>query len=274
MEQFPGNLAGVSRHPDSDVVPLDGIAAFLKGQGLGTLSLIPENDRIRCMRYTGAEDICFFVNEGSEVYHGVFEIPEAKDGYWYQPWENCIMASESKENGVVLCLEPGESRIYVLGELADAAILKKSVMEPKECLELIKFTRSFCRAIDYPDMTGHREITLPDRMEEENPEFSGIVSYETTFETHGKECCQLEITDADQCAVEVFLNGKSIGIRAATPCQYDLDGFIEEGINHLVIEAATTAERENAKNMAYGMPYTPVTKSGICGKVFLLRSSM
>ncbi len=153
-------------------------------------------------------------------------------------------------------------------------MLKKSGLETKERMELVKFNRSACRAIDYPNMTRHREITLSDRLEEEYPEFSGIVRYETDFEAHGQECCQLEITNADQCAIEVFLNGKSIGLRATTPCRYELDGFMEEGINRPVIEAATTAERENAKNMVYGMPYTPVTKSGICGKVFLLRSVM
>lgn len=274
LEQLPGNLADVSRHSDSVVIPLDGIVGFLREQGLGTLSLIPENNRIRCMHYTGAEDIYFFVNEGSEAYRGFFEIPKGKGGYWYHPWENCIRESEQKEGGIVLYLEPGESRVYVLGKPADLVMLKKSSPETKERIELVKFNRSVCRAIDYPNMTAYREVILPDRLEEEYPEFSGIVRYEADFEAYEQECCQLEITDADQCAIEVFLNGKRIGMRAITPCRYDLNGFMEEGVNHLVIEAATTAERENAKNVAYGMPYTPVTKSGICGKVFLLRSVM
>lgn len=108
LEQVPGNLAGISKHADC-VVPLDGIFAFLKDHGLVTSALIPENNRIRCMHYTGAEDIYYFVNEGKETYHGAFKIPEGQKGYWYYPWENCIGKPEIKEEGICLSLEPWDA---------------------------------------------------------------------------------------------------------------------------------------------------------------------
>lgn len=274
LEQIPGNLVGISKH-DACVVPLDGIVAFLKNQGLSTLSLIPENNRVRCMHYTGEEDIYFFVNEGKEAYHGAFKIPKEQKGYWYYPWENYIEKSEIKEKGISLSLEPRESLIFVLGEPADTSMLKEKDTQDEKYEELLKFTRSICRAVEYPNMIEHKEVIIPDRLEEEYPDFSGFVRYETVFEAQGQGRCRLEITDADQCGIEVFLNGESLGIRVATPCRYDLSDFVKEGTNSLAIEVATTAERENAKNMAMkGMPYTPKTKSGICDKVFLIHSTM
>lgn len=270
LEQLPENLSGKSKHADC-VVPLDGIAAFLKNQGIAVVSLLPGNNRIRCMHYTGAEDLYYFVNEGKEAYHGVFKISEKQGGYWYDPWENCIGKPEIKERGTGLSLEPGESLIFVLGEPADTTMLTEQEIQVREQKELLKFTRSICRAVDYPNMVEHKEVTLPDGLEEERPDFSGIVRYETVFEMHGQGRCRLEITDADQSGVEVFLNGERAGIRVVTPCRYDLSDYVKEGINDLVIEVATTAERENVKNMAAkGMPYVPKTKSGLCGKVLLI----
>ena len=53
----------------------------------------------------------------------------------------------------------------------------------------------------------------------------------------------LEVTDAYE-GVEVFLNGESLGIQVVAPFIYDLRGKVQNGENQLVIEVATTLERE------------------------------
>lgn len=52
----------------------------------------------------------------------------------------------------------------------------------------------------------------------------------------------MKIADASE-GVEVFLNGKSLGIQIAPPYLYDLTAYMEEGTNRLAIEVATTLER-------------------------------
>lgn len=71
----------------------------------------------------------------------------------------------------------------------------------------------------------------------------------------------LEITDAWE-GVEVFVNGKSAGIQVAPPFRYDLRSLTSEDENVLVIEVATSLERERrgAKKAA---------PTGITGEVAL-----
>ena len=71
--------------------------------------------------------------------------------------------------------------------------------------------------------------------------------------------------------MEVFLNGKSLGIQIVPTYVYDLSDAAVQGENELVIEVATTLEREMSTTPSpYGMPKDdPKCKSGICGEVRL-----
>ena len=73
--------------------------------------------------------------------------------------------------------------------------------------------------------------------------FSGFLRYETCFTVKAQG---LEITDAYE-GVEVFVNGQSAGIQVVPPFRYDLRGLTKDGENKLVIEVATTLERERGK---------------------------
>ena len=83
----------------------------------------------------------------------------------------------------------------------------------------------------------------------------------------------LEITDAAE-GVEVFVNGRSLGIQIAPPFRYDLSGAMTEDENRIAIEVATTLERqsypmldENGRKAAK----PPVSKSGLTGAVRLYK---
>ena len=88
--------------------------------------------------------------------------------------------------------------------------------------------------------------------------FSGFIRYETRFTGPAQK---LEITDAYE-AVEVFVNGKSAGIQVVPPFRFDLRGLAQDGENTLVIEIATTLERERG-DIENAAP------TGITGKVAL-----
>ena len=113
-------------------------------------------------------------------------------------------------------------------------------------------------------------MSLPDHLEEEEPLFSGFVRYEKKIQLTDPAHAILEISDAAE-GVEVFLNGKSLGIQIVPTYVYDLSDAAVQGENELVIEVATTLEREMSTTPSpYGTPQDdPKCKSGICGEVRL-----
>ena len=137
------------------------------------------------------------------------------------------------------------------------------------------WSRSLCKSIDYPAFGAAKTICLPDDLAEEEPLFSGFVRYEKNLTVTGQvPKTYLEISDAYE-GVEVFVNGKSQGIQIVPTFRYDLTKALQEGVNLIRIEVATTLEREAQAfpDRFSGMiPKEPVTvPSGINGKVTLIR---
>ncbi|MDE6622202.1 MAG: hypothetical protein K2K74_17265 [Lachnospiraceae bacterium] len=77
--------------------------------------------------------------------------------------------------------------------------------------------------------------------------------------------------------MEVFLNGRSAGIQIVPPYQYDLTGLAVIGENRLVIEVATTLERQcydmtkDDPRMKMRGLAKPQSGSGITGNVRVCR---
>ena len=91
------------------------------------------------------------------------------------------------------------------------------------------------------------------------PRFSGFVRYENTFTINpGFKRAALTVTDAYE-GVELFVNGVSLGLQIAPPFRYEITDVVRAGENTVVIEAATSLERENASKD------TPVCGSGVTG---------
>ena len=114
-------------------------------------------------------------------------------------------------------------------------------------------------------------ISLPDRLAEEQPKFSGFVRYQNHFLSDGSAPVFLEISDAHE-GVEVYLNGKSLGIQIAPPFRYLLRDGLQAGDNALMIEVATTLERENSGIPdVTGQIKEPTALSGITGEISLYK---
>lgn len=130
--------------------------------------------------------------------------------------------------------------------------------------------RSVCRSIAYPAFEGEKEISLPDPLAEEQPQFSGFVRYEKSITLENTSHVLLEITNAAE-GVEVFLNGKSLGIQIVPHYLYNLSEAAVVGENKLVIEVATTLEREMFAELdIFGnKKEKPTCGSGITGNVIL-----
>lgn len=146
----------------------------------------------------------------------------------------------------------------------------EAVEELVQAAELTDFTVSRCEAKSYPEFFGEEKAELTEGMARLHPEFSGFYRYETKIHTDNLKSAVLRIEDAYESA-EVFVNGKSVGMRTAQPYYYELGNL--DGEVTLAIEVATTLERKAAAMGAdvagMGVP-APLSPAGIVGKVLLL----
>lgn len=279
---------GLPEGVEGEVVPLSELAERLRKSGISEITITPENNRIRYYHYEHVDGsaVYMFVNEGNSIYEGTVEMPESRACYAYGAWENTIQDAEAVRDEttgitkVSLVLEPLKSYLLVFEsrEKAEAILKEKTTPISGEGAEIPfigTWQRSICRSIEYPHFKAKKEVTIPDRLHEEEPEFSGFVRYENRFEGEEAATYILEISDAYE-GVEVFLNGKSLGIQIVPSYRYELSSYVKDGENEIAIEVATTLEREMAK---YPNPYAkyigqevkPSSFSGITGEVRLLK---
>lgn len=213
------------------------------------------------------------VNEGTTEYHGSVSFLKDQNFagtlYEYDAWKNRIYTANIDN----IRLEPMKSRIFVLDQDAENICCEERADDSQKEMRPFagEWKRSICRSIDYPKFEKDKVIILPDDLAKEEPEFSGFVRYENTFQGKEGDSYLLDITDAHE-GVEVFLNGKSLGIQIVPAFRYLLREGIADGENHICIEVATTLSREMAKYPnAYGQIQESTALSGITGEIVLCK---
>jgi hypothetical protein len=258
------------------------LAKALAPLGLPEVKIAPASHRIRVMHYEGREELWFFVNEDSARYAGTAALKEVQahpeDYCWYDIWNNKVFpVAVSPAGEIPLVLEPSESRMLIRHRITQGE--QPYVAAPVACrgerVELSSWKRRLCEGAEYPNFHGEKAVQVPDHLDTDEPEFSGVARYETSFDKpSGARRITLEITDAAE-GVEVFVNGKSAGIQIIPPFRYDLTPLVRDGKNDLAVEVATTLEREcycfvkddpRAKLRGLQAPTSP---SGLSGEVIL-----
>ena len=262
VDALPENLLGA----DAQVVAKEDLIRRL--EGLRDAIPTPAYPWLRCLRYRQETDRYLFVNEGAEPWTGTVTVPVSGPCYAYDAWENTLRAVDAQPQGdrtaLSFTLEPRHSLI-VLFDQPDRP-LKAEPPAPAERRELTSFFREVCRAAQYPQFGGGVPVTLPRPLSQDLPRFSGFARYTTEFRWE-RERCELVITGECQ-AVEVFVNGVSAGRRIVPTYRFDLSDLVRRGKNQLVIQVATTLERENGgplNRLTGGRP----APTGLTGQVFL-----
>ncbi|WP_458459614.1 hypothetical protein [Pseudobutyrivibrio sp.] len=266
------------------MIELENVSDYLDGLNIREVHISPSNNRIRYLHYVhnSGESIWLFVNEGTEAYKGKICIDcensmDDRNGmYIYDAWENSISAIRRDANTVDVLIEPLKSLLLIDdpdASKAEIEKLQKSEVPSYENGNRIPFVdtwkRSLCRSIDYPKFSKEKEVSIPDSLEVEEPDFSGFCRYDNRFEGRKGTRTYLELEDAYE-GVEVFLNQKSMGIQISPPFRYDFSEYVVDGMNELVIEVATTLERENAHiPNVMGQIVEAKSKSGITGEIIL-----
>ena len=266
----------------SESVLLTELVSYMRKKKMPCVRLCPEDKFIRSYHYYGEPEILYLVNEGVEVYEGVVHLQnESAVCYRYNAWENCLEAlnvdrkieSGSTENRleIQLRIEPGKSWIIVFDREIPGNLKRNSIHIANREMNLPDgWKRSVCKSAEYPVFGCAEEVSLPDLAEQGMPEFAGVLRYEKHISTgENREAYCLEITDAGE-AVQVFVNGIDCGIQIIPPYRYELGDVLKAGDNQIVIEAATTLERQiPPKNKPDN--WEPQNHVGLCGEVWLCR---
>ncbi|HHV11866.1 MAG TPA: hypothetical protein GXX75_16450 [Clostridiales bacterium] len=244
----------ISRIQTCPVVKLNETVRILKNNNCADITIEPADNRIRYYHYVHQDgsSVYLFVNEGSKPYQGFVKFNDAPGGYIYNAWDNCLEEAVFNGSELSVYIEPYKSLILVMdSSIEDLNEVKDFVRQPVTMTgEKLAFAgewkRSLCRSIDYPNFRDEKIIRIPDHLAEEEPEFSGFVRYENNFIAEAGKKTIIEITDAHE-GVEIFVNGQSFDIQIVPDYLFDITAAIKDGDNMLVIEVATTPEREMAK---------------------------
>ena len=263
LEQIP---EGIEKE-NAVCIGLDDLIKEVERYVSPNVRIDPASKHVRVLEYEKENRFLLLFNEDSEVYEGRLNIDPEKC-YEYDAWENRIYPlTDSK-----ITLEPNKMVILVFDE-ADEDALSKRILMQGERHELSGFLRSVCTAKEYPHFHDLKDVTLPDDYAKSDKYFSGLLRYEKQIHMAEDKKAVLEITDAYE-GVEVFLNGESLGIQVVPGFRYELP--LKEGDNSLVIEVATTLERQMVKNanarirnLVLGNSNKPRDPIGISGKVYL-----
>ncbi len=236
------------------VAPIEELPGKMRLLEMADVQLSPKEPLIRVLHYENGNDMFYFVNESAKTYEGVVAISCEGECYAYNAWDNRLEKLCRADGGktgtrLKVRIEAGKSLIVMFDKAdREPAQPVDSLRREgrKERLLADGWRRSLCRAIAYPSFTEEKEVSLPDFVEREKPDFGGFVRYEKVFDLTQEEASSdniiLEITDAAE-GVEVFVNGVSAGIRIVPVYRYDIAALVKEGSNTLTIEVATTLER-------------------------------
>lgn len=264
-------LQGIQNCP---VIALENLVEFLDEKNIPEIRVEPANNRIRGLHYNNGSHMFYLVNEAAEVYKGVITLPVKGKCYAYNAWDNRLEPVEAAvfEKGTKISVEihPRKSLIIIFDVVEEELLCQPVKAAGTEVKLQNSWIRSICRSIDYPNFKEMKEVQLPDNLAEEKPQFSGFVRYENSFLAQGDEKLVLEITNAAE-GVEVFVNRQSAGIQIVPPYVYNISSLVKKGENVLVIEVATTLERESGGKgfSSTSMGGSISSLSGITGDVKL-----
>ena len=238
-----------------EVVALDDLVSKVKKIVQPESEINPSNKYIRLLQYTNENRILYLFNEDKDIYKGTLNIDFNKY-YEYDAWNNKIYKLDSNE----IILEPNKGLILI-EDKADNKLLSQRIKLEGEKIQLNHFERSVCDAIDYPCFIKKNHVVLPEDYSKVDKTFSGFIRYEKEIELYDKKKVILEITDAYE-GVEVFINNQSLGIQVVPNFVYDLSDYIKEGKNNLIIEVATTLERQMKANNKFDVRAIVLGQSG------------
>ncbi len=291
-QQFETLLANLQAEPCVSLNTHASLVKRLRSRRTLSLEVTPASPSLRSFHYNNAgADLYLFTNESRTApVDASLQFPQTGNAAAYDPLDNHLYRLETSTdvNGisVLLFLEPYQSVFIVFGDQAINDCLPQ--LGPGEAVcsraaagvitavpDLAAHTlagdwqvtaapaETYPHFSPQPAVHGLGNVALPGLL----PRFSGTLRYETTFpwDGEGQPTC-LDLGQVYETA-EAWLNDHPLGVRICPPYRFVLNGEIQRGENHMVIEVTNTLAKSRGDNVFdRAMPQEP---SGLIGPVRL-----
>lgn len=284
VDAFPEAVIGneemidFSKWDHCSVLSLDELPVKLKSEKLNEIKLSTPFKQLVTMHYCKKDyEIYTFNNEDEyKEFSGRVSIPKSKYIYEYNAlkdewYEVSFHVNESRVE-IELDIPPFDLKVFVSSnkELPINLSVRPNSYYKNQMDMSKNWSISLARSIEYPN------FKLFDSMEElipisrKLPDFSGMIRYEKEIDLvnvndHAQIVCE-SVCDA----MEVWVNGVSIGKRINPPYSIDFIGLLKNGKNKFVVEVATTADREVKKiEEQFISMFEVMEPTGMFGEVLL-----
>ncbi len=273
------NETGYIKNFDSyKSVKLNVLAEKLKEAGYFDISLNTEFSNLSFYHYKKDGNIFMFVNESlEESFAGEITLPTNKKLVVYHGFDNVFENIESKVNGnksvVELKLYPGQS--IVILESDEMFIRKYNVnLNNNRVIDISNNWKvSKVRQIDYPNFEKAEVMEVLKPISDSDMSFAGVIRYEREFEVEAKDIKEafIQIEEVFE-TMTVYLNGKKIKDCITPPYAVELGDNLVMGKNSIVVEVATTLERDqlNFPEHPFVFINDTIEPTGMFGEVNIL----
>lgn len=250
------------------VVPLNGLGARLRQDGIYEISLSCTFPMLRHYHYETDSHLYFFNNEdSSQIFDGEITVPNGGIPFHYDAFDNKLYPVPCSVRGgktvIRLRLEPCESILISMENEPCSCALPVSA-EPENILKLQgRYRVSYAKADEYPVFSEAEDLQSLVNISRLHPKFSGTIRYETSFLMESiPEQAKLILPEAYEFA-EVWLNGEKLGAKIAPPYSFACGGFIKTGENSLIIEISNTLHHQQGDDINPFSPPAVTEPSGL-----------
>ncbi|BBI34800.1 glycosylhydrolase-like jelly roll fold domain-containing protein [Cohnella abietis] len=262
------------------VVPLLKLADTLRTNGMYEIGTTDWQPHLRTYQYRHEqmEVLMLFNEHPSDQLETHVKLPG--EGLWlsYDAFSNELeYVGEGRDYGLDLRLSAYESFILLrvtTADVAELALRSRSALPPQatssRLVEPAEWQVSLASSESYPVFDSWGALTSLRNMSSREllPRFSGTIKYECEIacvEPHGP--LWLDLGQVYETA-EVWVNGKTAGVKLCAPYVWDISEFWMQGTNALVIEVTNTLAKDQQDWFSKFVQQEP---SGMLGPVRLIR---
>ncbi|KKI92392.1 glycosyl transferase family 2 [Bacillus sp. SA1-12] len=274
QEHVSETLKKLTTHPMVWKIELEHLIRFMREKGFYEVKVENYQPYLRYyhVEYSDVDGYMFFNEHPYNSVETTVTLQNQGKVLFYDPINNVMKEPKviETEGGmkINLSLAPYESVIMLIGEeMKNIPVVQQPKvdrgMEVKGNWEV-----SITTSEQYPAFQVWKEMnTLKNlSLSEELPSFTGTFRYKIEFVWNQTAMpIQIDLGDVFETA-DVWLNGDHVGIRICPPYRLDIEGFVKQGVNTLIIEVTNTlvkAQRDFLSQFAQQEP------SGLLGPVRL-----
>ena len=212
--------------------------------------------------------ILFFNEDPHNSIDTWIQVPITDELSWYDAFDNVLRRAELQDGKVHLRLTPYQGMILCQHQGKYAVEMPEN---PRQIAEPEEWSLTMIPAGKTEAMTEQKHFALKNLVAaDQYPDFSGTMIYETEVAlTEKHPTVQIDLGRVYE-TVEVWVNGKSVGVRVAPPYSLVVDGdLFMQGTNHIRILVVNTLGHQESQRDRFSMtmPQEPV---GLMGPVRIL----